>query len=111
MTQEEFWEDLIAYRTLEERAPQFLTKHFGKDLLDLLSLVLQHDHMPVLSVDDEGILELEVRLSTTEILSLSVTSEGIADALIHSVQGGFKSIASNDVGGVVKFLRESGKVS
>ncbi|MDO8750817.1 MAG: hypothetical protein Q7K03_06710 [Dehalococcoidia bacterium] len=103
--------DLMAYRTLEQRAPQFLPRHFGRDMIELLSLVLQHGHKPVLSLDDEETLEMEVRLNTTEILLLSVTSAGMTDALVHNAQRGSKSIASSDIAGVVRFLRESRKVS
>ena len=90
---------------------KFLTKHFRRDLLDLLSLVMQHDHKPVLSLDDEGTLELEVRLNPTEILLLSVTYEGMTDAVVHNARSGYESIASTDMAGVVRFLRESRKVA
>ena len=100
-----------AYNTLEQRAPLFLTKHFGRDLLEVLSIVFQNGHQPVLSLDDEGTLELEVRLNPTEILLLSVTYEGMTDAVVHNARGGYESIASTDMAGVVRFLRESRKVS
>ena len=95
-----------ASRTLEKGAPQVLSKPWGRDLLFLVSLILQHDHIPVLALDEEGTLELEARLGPKEILLLSVTSEGMTDALVHNAGGGCEAIASKDVGGVTRFLLE-----
>ena len=103
--------DSRAFSTLEQRAPQFLTKHFGRDLLEVLSIVFQHGHQPVLSLDREGTLELEVRLNPNEVLVLAVTDEGRTEALVHTAQRGYQSIASTDMASVVRFLREPGKVS
>ena len=77
-----------------------------RHVTELLGLVIGFGHRPVVAFEvDDGELEIEVRLNPDELLLLSITPEGLVDALIDSSKSGYVPVKEKSMAGLIELLR------
>lgn len=82
----------------------------GRSILALVASLTDGQYRPVASLDDDGMLSVELRLSPEEQLLLEVHPSGQAEAVVHSYGAGFETIRANDIPGIRKALSRKSKL-
>lgn len=86
----------------------FVLKH---QILLLMDLVNRYGHQPVLVFEeDEGSLELEVRVNPDELLMISILSNGTIDGTIHRATSGYHSMPEARMSDLLNSLHEPNRV-